>query len=182
MSTINIAPLYAYRPRPSLPTSPETEAHRASITKFVRAYPQNHASIGDDLATTYTSAGLVILAAAVSASRSPKHLSAITGFLQEFSEAVCTIMTRHNYWTTPWFLDLVDTVESYPSYSSDWLYSFEAGLESFWSGADFPSFRPWLEITRARLIFPGELQPYLDDEYCAEYFGLTVECETSAPS
>lgn len=132
------------------------------LESFVAANPRKHLCRGDDSTTTYCSVGLLLMAAAVSGSRDHAELAAVTGFLQEFPHAVLDIMDRRKLWETDWFLDLSATLMLQESTMDSIIGSSEWAMERFWSAAWSHNLVVWLEICRARLVFGGLMQDYVD--------------------
>ncbi len=137
-------------------------ASKALLKAFTTTYPEWRACHGDDSTTTMCSCGLVLLAMA-SSSRISAEIAEVTGFNEDFVDTVIEVMDEASLWHEERFLDLVATVATQGNDLLQVRYAVESTLEGFWRLPS--STEVWLEITRARRLFGGQVQSWIDRDF-----------------
>jgi hypothetical protein len=133
---------------------------RNFYTPFTRAEVS-----GDDLGTTYGTAGAVILAAILTASRSPERLAELTGLPTAFVDVVLANMDRGNLWHSENCIALCNTLRSRGDDHDEVECAIHSVLEFFWSNEWLPGLIEILPALRGTCLLFGRSQTWIDEEF-----------------
>lgn len=157
-----------YRPT-GLALTPHLQAAKTRIQEIVADNLIGRYSRGDDSATTLVSIGYILLASALADTRSPAELSAVTGFPDDFSEAVVSVMDEFELWQTDWFTILQYVAHRGKASPEEVKDAFNGATGGFYE-VDWPrEYFARFEITRARVVIGGETQNYIDETFFDEF-------------
>jgi hypothetical protein len=131
---------------------------------------------GDDLGSTFGSAGAVLLLMAKLDTASPSLLSSISGLPVEFTAGVVRCVDRKGFRHSEYFLDLERTVKGNTPDHAEIRSSLECALERFWLSAD-PKWTGGLMCQARRgMLVGGHRQLWVDEERLEEFLSrLTAE-------
>jgi hypothetical protein len=119
---------------------------------------------GDDLATTFTSCGAVLLAAVLIETRSPEIVANVTGFPVSFVERVLWGMEAGKHCFSLQFADLITVVHLHREDFKKMEDTLNALMETYWVKAE-AQLCDALVILRGGHLFGGERQWWADDEW-----------------
>ncbi len=144
---------------------------REIVQKYVDHFPDDVETAGDDLATTWGCAKLVLLAIAAAKSTDALTLALTTGLPEDFIECLVKSLTDADLLGTAWYRDIACTLADEDATAINLQGSLDHAVECLWAACYSNTFVIQLEITRARRIFPGVCQTYRDEAAITELLG-----------
>jgi hypothetical protein len=119
---------------------------------------------GDDLGTTYGCVGSVLMAAALTDSRSACELAVLTSLPYHFVRVVIAQMEAHNLWRFEGTADLERILRERRENSDEVDSSLRRILDEFWGAFWQPGATDALTTLRERRLFGGRMQTWTDED------------------
>jgi hypothetical protein len=137
---------------------------------------------GDDLGSTFGSAGAVLLLMAKLETGSPSLLASLSGLPVEFTAGVVQCVDRKGFRHSEYFKDLEQTVRGNPADHAEIRSSLECALEHFWLSANSRWTGGLLCQARRGMLVGGHRQWWIDDERWEAFLAQRPEEEVSYDS
>jgi hypothetical protein len=115
----------------------------------------------DDLGTTFTLCGAIVLASVLTSTRSPEQLAEITGLPITFTAMVIANMDFNQLWNSESFNELCRTIRVQPDDHEDVDDALECFLEVFWIKSKLPGMHEILPALRGVSLLFGKTQSWI---------------------
>jgi hypothetical protein len=119
---------------------------------------------GDDLGTTYGCVGSVVMAAALTGTRSACELAVLTSLPFHFVRVVMVQMEAHSLWQSENLTDLERILRERREDSDEVDSSLRCILDEFWDAFWTPGATDALTTLRERRLFGGRMQTWTDED------------------
>ena len=126
---------------------------------------------GDDLATTFSACGGVVLASVLSSSISPDRLAKITGLPAPFCGLVVANMDHNDFWSCESFKDVCHAIRVDSDNHNSIKRTLDLFLGDFWNGSKIPYLYEILPALRGRRLMFGRTQDWLDNDLLDNLLG-----------
>jgi hypothetical protein len=126
---------------------------------------------GDDLGTTYAICGGVILAAVLTATRSPERLAELTGLPVAFVAVVIANLDHSRTWDSYHFHRLCHVLRTGIDQFEAVDQALHALLEEFWNHSKLPGATEILPALRGTSLLFGKQQAWIHQEFLEELIG-----------
>jgi hypothetical protein len=126
---------------------------------------------GDDLGTSFSLAGAVILGAILTATRSPERLAELTGLPVAYVAVAIANLDHSHTWDSYHFHHLCHVLRTGIDQFEEIDQALFGLLEDFWNHSKLPGATEILPALRGTSLLFGKQQDWVDQEFLEELIG-----------